>query len=477
MSEEAAIIGSAKRPIELAEPMKIARAFMLSQCMTPAGRCGIWYWRGSFLVWVGNRWVTRTKEVLSDLVFRWGENVHCMVPTTKGFSTVRWAPTPSKVDDVVGAIVALARAPWEKLPVWTSEFETLPAPDYCIGFNDKVVCVEKGEMKVVDRDERWLDPAIVPCDWETASDAECPVWEKAINDWSLGKEAWKQTLQQFVGYVLTPNRRHAKFLLMYGATRGGKGVITRVVRMLVGEHSFWSTSMREMAGTFGMDGAERAKVLAVNEVGALDWNDASGFAVNFKNILGEDPISVNVKYQRQIQNVVCRAAPLLSSNEIPHIANKGDSISSKMLILPFWKSFREKPDLELTDKLQQELPGIARWAVEGVLRLERERTWPVVDGALEVMDTFRGLNSPLDLFLQSCFVKDPNGFVPNHLLVQAWQEYRVSNKVKDDYARNMLPIKLELDTSWGLQRDRKSVGGVQLRGLRGLGMLKKQMEG
>jgi len=93
------------------------------------------------------------------------------------------------------------------------------------------------------------------------------------------------------------------------------------------------------------------------------------------------------------------------------------------------------------------------------------------------MDTFRGLNSTLDLFLQSCFVKDPNGFVPNHLLVQAWQEYRITNKVKDDFARNMLPIKLELDTSWGLQRDRKSVGGVQLRGLRGLGMLKKQMEG
>jgi putative DNA primase/helicase len=466
------VIGSTDNAIELMEPMKIARAFIEANCRTPEGRQGLWYWRGNFWLWHGGVWVMRDAELMHDMIFKWGEDVHCWVRVGKGVALQRWAPTRNKVDDVVGALAAITRSPWTRAPLWTDDLQNnvmgRARPDTCIGFLDKVVSVEKGEIKVYDRTEAWFDPAVVPVEYQP--EAECPTWMRVLEEWSMGNEDWRKTLQMFMGYSLMSTRKHAKFLLLYGATRGGKGVITRVLKNLIGDSCFWSSSMKSLADTFGLDGAERAKVLSVGEVGQLEWGDGQTFSVILKNILGEDAMSVNIKHKRQMANVVCHAAPILSSNEIPHIPNKGDSITSKMLVLPFRRSFRDKPDLTLTEKLLSELPGIAAWCVQGAKMLEGGEPWPEVKEAREVVDTYRGLNNPLELFLSSRFVKDQNGFVSNQTILNEWLDYKAKNQLQDKTPLNHLFVKLETDTSWNLTRMRKRIPelGQQLAGIKGI---------
>lgn len=471
------VIGTVDNAIELMEPMKIGRAFIESNCRTPDGRQGLWNWRGNFWLWHGGAWVMRDAELMHDMVFKWGEDVHCWVRVGKGVAIQRWAPTRGKVEDVVGALAALTRAPWNRAPVWTDDptgtVMGRPNPLTCIGFMDKVVSVSGGEIKTMERTDAWFDPAVVGVEYQP--EAKCPTWDRVLDEWSMGNDSWKDTLRMFMGYSLMATRKHAKFLLLYGATRGGKGVITRVLRHLVGDSCFWSSSMKSLADTFGLDGAERAKVLSVGEVGQLEWGDGQNFSVILKNILGEDAMSVNIKHKRQMANVVCHAAPLLSSNEIPHIPNKGDSITSKMLVLPFKRSFRDKPDLTLTERLVSELPGIAAWCVEGARMLEAGTPWPDLKEAQDVVQTYRGLNNPLEMFLESRFVKDPNGFVSNQTILDEWMAHKAKNQIQDRTPLNHMFVKLETDTSWNLTRMRKRFQelGQQVAGMKGLRLAHK----
>ena len=150
---------------------------------------------------------------------------------------------------------------------------------------------------------------------------------------------------------------------MYGKIRGGKGTITTVMRKLIGRAAFMSSSLEDLANEFGMDGLECSKVLAINEVNEMDSKGGERVCRVLKNIVGQDPMTINAKHQRQQRNVVINAAPMVQSNEIPVLPNKGRGLSGKMLVLPFDVSFEGREDLALEDKLEEELQGIAMWAV------------------------------------------------------------------------------------------------------------------
>lgn len=462
--------GTLARPIMLMESMGLARAFLRSEMATENGRVGLWCWRDEFWVWYKGRWVKRGRQALTDHVFRWGENVHCWVPVGGGMSAKRWSPTKNKCEDVVAAIAALRTGNWVNAPAWTEEAEQRFNPEHCVGFEDVVLSVETGEVRTVVRDETWFDPGVMPCAYEEG--AQCPRWMKCLNEWATEPE-WKVLDQRIFGAAITGNRRHAKIPLLFGATRGGKGVNVRMIQMLLGDVCFMSSTMSSLTDTFGLDGCEFARVLSISELVGQDWVSNQKFTGIVKNIVGRDSFPVNIKYQRQVKNVTCGAMVVLSSNRIPTMANDGDSMGSKMVILPFVKSFREKPELDLEDKLKKEAAGIAAWAVRGACDLQKGLGWPELKSAKEIADTYRALNNPYDQFLQARFEKKDDGFVTNETLWDTWQEYRRVNKIKDDVPRNMLPVTLVTETSWSLKKNRVRVEGGQVRGLVGLGLLKQ----
>lgn len=474
-------IGSQQRPMASDEPMKVARAVLENEYMTPNGGKGLINALGRFWEWHGGRWVERDVGELTAALYRALEDAHVEV----GNGVKRYKPTSSKIEDVVGALSAVTEAPYKVMPVWLMGADVLPDAGRCVAFRDQVVSVAGGVVDAAQRSEIWFDHQVAPVDYVPG--APCPRWMQALEEWSEGDRAWVELLQRWMGYCMMSYRGYAKWLLMEGKSRGGKGVISKVIEMLVGKPGFLSVDLDDLHGEFGLDGMQLTRVLNITEASQLASLAGAKVARVVKCILGEDALTVNAKFQRQIRNVRCAAAPMMSSNMIPMLPNEGKGISTKMLVLPFSVAFDgdekgggRQPQFNLLEVLKGELTGIAAWALEGARALEAEvdprAKWPSPEKAGEVVEDFYMTNNPMNAFLAARFEVAPNGVLPTKLIWREWNAWLKATGVRVHVPRNQLLEKMVHESTWSLSRGRKRTESEgQVRTLRGLA-IKKQAE-
>ena len=343
----------------------------------------------------------------------------------------------------------------------------LAAPPYGAGLAGRVRRQEPGRL---------LDSLLVAGLIEARSHERMALLAQRCADPEL-RTLWAELLARWMGYCLLGTRRYARWMLMYGKIRGGKGTISSVIRKLIGRAAFMSSSLEDLAGEFGMDGLERSKVLSINEVNEVDSKAGERVCRVLKNIVGQDPMTVNVKHQRQQRNVIVNAAPMLQSNEIPVLPNKGRGLSGKMLVLPFEVSFEGKEDLCLEDRLEAELQGIAMWAAWGARRLlasEMDKRWPVPAAAQDAVRLYHLQNNPFDSFLHARFVQRKDGFVANEVVKDQWEDWLESNRVRLHVPANMLFVRICQESSWGLRQMRMSESQGHQRGICGLSLRRNQ---
>lgn len=453
---------TASSPLVSIEPVKVARSLLHSRFATPSGNQGLWVWKGNVLEWFGGQWVVRDKDWLEGAVWLGLEDAHFVVQTSTGTEVRRFAPTPTKVDAVVRALWTVARLPYERLPVWSGDARL--EAFRCLSFKDRVV--DAKTLECVDRTERWIDPFVIPVDYD--ENAGCPTWMRCLNEWSDNDAEWIRLVQRMFGYCLMGHSLYAKWFLLHGKVRGGKGTMTTVLRELLGR-AYMGSSLEDLARPFGLWGLERAKVLSIGEVAEVKGTDAETACRVLKQIVGRDPLVIDIKYQTPLVDVVSDAVPIMQANEIPRLPNKGMGLSSKMVPIPFRVSFLGREDHLLADKLRSELAGIAVWALAGAHELENETRaadrFPLTSGGAELMDDYTTANNPVDEFLEVNFERVPNGFVASSVLSARWDEW-----VRQVGGRRMsirsLIQHLREHSSWGLEKARKGDGGP--RGLEGL---------
>lgn len=463
------LVATQERPMESAEPMKVAGFLLREAFNTPDGRQGLWSFRESFYHWYGEQWQIRDSVWLEDMCWTLLEDAYYRDRSREEMVIRRFNPNRAKIENVMRALEALVRLNHSRVPVWLGEGDV--DVDSMVAFQD--VLVDTKTMEIRDRDARWFDPVTLPVTWKP--DAECPKWMQCLEEWSEGDAMWKELLQRWMGYCLMPHRRHAKWLLMYGKVRAGKGTISKVLESLMGTDCYMGTSLDDLAGDFGLDGLEHARVLCISEVSELDGRMGERATRVLKNIVGQDPISVNIKFKRQMRNIVIDAAPMVQSNEIPQLPNKGRGLSSKMLVLPFDISFEGRENPYLFDELKGELAGIAAWAVKGAHKVEtaykaRDR-FPMPHKSEDAIRLYHLQNNPFDHFLEERFLKNPDGFVATEMIWGQWMDWLERNGVKGVHvARNQITLQIESQSSWNVYRHRP--GSDSKRGLKGLSLRK-----
>ena len=166
----------------------------------------------------------------------------------------------------------------------------------------------------------------------------------------------------------------------------------------------------------------------------------------------------------------------MNANLIPKMANEGQGVSGKMLVLPYEHSLLGRADPHFMEHLEGELGLIARWMVVGAQEVVRETCQGMGDpwvnctpgAAEEHVWAFRLRNNPWDAFLEARFVRQEGAFVPSWLIWREWLDFARENRVQQHVARNLLTSELVSKSTWDLRRHRQGVGGD--RGLLGLAM-------
>jgi P4 family phage/plasmid primase-like protien len=110
-----------------------------------------------------------------------------------------------------------------------------------------------------------------------------------------------------------------------------------------------------------------------------------------KSMTGGDPVVARQMYSSTVETIDPTWTMILSTNHLPVIKATDDGIWRRLVFLEFPRNFDKDPkikkNLNLTDELRKELPGILNWLLEGLHRYQKE--------GLDVPDEVRFLKEKL----------------------------------------------------------------------------------
>ena len=153
-------------------------------------------------------------------------------------------------------------------------------------------------------------------------------------------------LGEWFGYVISGRLDLHKILLMVGPTRGGKGVIARILTALVGRANVAGPTLNSLSGDFGLapligKTARHHFRRAVRSAGT-----AASSSSGCSRSRGEDTLTVNRKYSDQWTGKLPTRLHVIS-NELPKLGDASTAIVGRIVLLLLSLSWLGKEDHEL----------------------------------------------------------------------------------------------------------------------------------
>lgn len=281
-------------------------------------------------------------------------------------------------------------------PQWTSPEESDRPPEHIVAVANGLLDVDRCELR--DATPRFFTTTAVGARWDP--EAECPRWLGFLSSiWGEDRESIR-ALQQVFGYLLTADTSYQKMFMLYGPPRCGKGTIARVIKRLLGDACV-NPTLKSLDGDFGIQPLVGKTVAIIGDARLGGAADQAAIVERLLSISGEDALSVNRK-NRDAINVQLKTRVLLLSNELPRLYDTSGALASRFVLLCLTRSFLGQEDLQLDGKLAEELPGILRWAVEGLADLAEAGRFTVPASSAEAMAHLREVSSPHSVFLEEC---------------------------------------------------------------------------
>lgn len=228
-----------------------------------------------------------------------------------------------------------------------------------------------------------------------------------------------QLVQEWFGYVLTPDTRQQKILLLVGPKRSGKGTIARVLTALLGPENVAGPTLGSLAENFGLQGLLGRTLAIVSDARLGGRTDQSIVVERLLSISGEDTLTVDRKHRDPV-HVRLPARLMLLTNELPRLADGSGALASRFLVVELSRSFLGAEDHDLGPRLLRELPGILNWAIAGWRRLRERGRFVQPSSGREAFEDLADLGSPIAAFLRDRCDMHPQAEVETAALFRAW---------------------------------------------------------
>jgi putative DNA primase/helicase len=312
------------------------------------------HWNGEWYRWNGQGYGTASVDTLKKLLLAYLHKGR----TSTSRSTINAVLEMAKLQVLVEDATA---------PSWLSGSSPYPA--------DELVAVGNGLLHLptlLTGQSTLLShtPALFTLNalrYNYEEDATCPTWERLLTQiWPKDVDSIR-TLQEWFGYVLLPDTRQQKLLMLIGPPRSGKGTIARILRMMLGESNVASPMMRSLSGSFGLWGLP-GKLLAIVP-DASEARASNSLVELVKCLTGEDAIDVDRKNLAPMSSVKLTTRLMVIANQAPLMTDSSGAIGHRIVALETRRSWAGQEDQHLTDRLMAELPGILLWAMKGWRRL------------------------------------------------------------------------------------------------------------
>lgn len=330
-----------------------------------------------------------------------------------------------------------------------------------------ILNIRTGEL--LPHDPAWFSFTTLPFDH--VPNQGCPAFKEFLRSVWDGDRDLEKALQLWMGYILIRPMRDQKFAVLIGESRGGKSTLARVMEALVGAENTIGCDMMQFGDSFGLEPVIGKKLAVFSDTEKANGKEVLIATERIKRITGNDPITVNRKNKGMMQ-VAFSTKIVLVCNTIPPFINNQNSLTNRMIVFPFNKTFYGKEDLGLEERLMTERSGIFNWALEGAVELlggarlhHAAAGVRKVEEISEVLDNVKGFISDAVQFHSD--LQGRESFVSCHTLFEAYKAWcRDSNYMAHGKKRFFQEFRGKTNNRVvaGVRRD---IGGT-VRGYHGL---------
>lgn len=361
------------------------------------------HWRDDFHAYTGTHYKPIALGDISEQLYK--------------FTEPHFAPNQNRISNIIHATKAATNLSDDiETPEWLTRddnrrpaAEWLPMANGVLHLVSRVMMPHTSELFSLNALTFDYDPR-----------ATCPEW-LAFLDSVWGDEPEQiETLQEWMGYLISGKTDQQKIALVVGPKRSGKGTIIRIITQLLGADNCCNPTLNSLSQNFGMAPLINKMSAIISDARLGGKADQHTISERMLNTSGEDPQTIDRKF-REPWSGKLRARISIMSNELPRLADSSGALSSRFVVMMMTKSFYGCEDLALGGRLMSELPGIFNWSLEGMDRLEDRGHFIQPESSQDAIEELQDLTSPISAFVRDCIKVGPTDMPPRcDTVYDAW---------------------------------------------------------
>lgn len=338
--------------------------------------------------------------------------------------------------------------------------EELDAHDHLLNVRNGTLDLNTGLLRPHSPHD-WLTQ-IAPIAYEPG--AGCPLWLRLVSE-AMPDVNTRRELQKWAGYSLSGYIDEHKIGFFYGVGANGKSTILETVqKMLGGGYAKRAVANLLMASNGDRHSAEKAVLMGSRFVLSSETDEGRRFSEQTFKELTDGTLTAQFMRQNPITFPIHFKVSLMA-NHLPRVKDTTHSFWRRLLVFPFVVKF-DKPDLELKEKLLDELPGILSWCVEGY-RMWRAEGLHETPAMAALKGKYRKEEDELGRFLEDCCTLGEGLQERSRVLHDAYRNWCGQQGIPEKAMLGTTPFKRGLEAR-GLEAPRRSSGvvflGVKLEG-------------
>lgn len=265
----------------------------------------------------------------------------------------------------------------------------------------------------------------------------CPLFEETVESIFEGDTERMSVFQQLFGYFLTYETKIQKAFFFLGSGSNGKSLLIKIMSEVIGKANITNTSLKTLSSKFGYSDLLHKKVMFSTENEMSTFSDTE----HFKAVTGGDSVLMEQKHKDSFTTQLTSKV-VIALNSMMDTNDTTTGFFRRVFILPFHQQYVEPVpeeervpgvcymDVELEDKLMDELPGIFNYAIAGLKILQANNfLLPHSEVCQEAIEAYQMSQQPLPTFFEECFQVTSEGRFSRPELFAVYEDWRSSVNV------------------------------------------------
>jgi len=369
--------------------------FIQSDTLTLRKRRKKWY------TWEGNHYTEMMEDLLKGKLYRYLEGKRYIKTTPTGPIVAPYKPTAGKIRDLLDALTAWCPVK-DDPPIWLRD--GMIDPRNLIAFSNGLLDVEeylKGNVVLYDPDPAYFSISVFPYDFNP--DAKTELLLPTLRDIFNDDDSVIDHLQEWFGYLCTPDMSFERMMLFTGRSRSGKGTILEAMIAMLGRQQCISTDFQSLASQFGRVPLVGKLAATLGDAKTPRAGEADAALETILRIVGCDPIFIRPLYD-QGYDAYLSIRFTVAMNGLPSFTDHAKALAARMNVIEFPNSYVGKEDTTLKKRLRKEAEEgkLIPWALEGLKRLRKRGRFIRPESSDATLHDMVSITSPICSFVDEC---------------------------------------------------------------------------